>query len=396
MAKNGLKFDILSNYRGRCPEGTEMFMDGGCIKCRDKKNKIKIKQDGGEMKKRFEMGPGDTDSANKARPNKLQKKAFRDTKKERFCSGGRASKYQQGGGFRILPAPDVEQIKPSEILINRYKTNYTNYADEPSTASTIVYTDTRNPESQAVVTENSNDIFPVEAGYQNANGYQSYYPTNSQISNEDRLANQARSVAREYQPGGRMAAAGMSRYVPVDVARQNAGPAKSEFITLPVPKVDATVDINKVRNRLFPNLLDEVTVTTSRPTTSTNNSNTETTPTQQPAASTTQPANLTFAQAFAQARKNGLSVFDWNGGSYTTELARPKVQSTVTDTRNINQGISNQAPAMQLAPMNHQSISRVDAIKNRFARKQERLDNKEQRLNNRLSRKTARVQKRFS
>lgn len=408
MAKNGLKFDILSNYRGRCPEGTEMFMDGGCIKCRDKKNKIKIKQDGGEMKKRFEMGPGDTDSANKARPNKLQKKAFRDTKKERFCSGGRASKYQQGGGFRILPAPDVEQIKPSEVLINRYKNNYTNYAGEPSTASTTVYTDINNPESQAVVTENSNDIFPVEAGYQNASGYQSYYPTNSQTSNEERLTNQARSVAREYQPGGRMAAAGMTRYVPVDVARQNAGPARPEFITLPVPEVDATVDVNKVRNQLFPNLLDEVTVIASRPTTSTNNSNIETTPTQQPAASTTrfttqqqaaptqQSANLTFAQAFAQARRNGLSTFDWNGGSYTTELAQPKVQSTAANTRNINQGITNQAPAMQLAPMNHQSISRVDAIKNRFARKQERLDNKEKRLNDRLARKTARIQKRFS
>lgn len=409
MAKNGLKFDILSNYRGRCPEGTEMFMDGGCIKCRDKKNKIKIKQDGGEMKKRFEMGPGDTDSANKARPNKLQKKAFRDTKKERFCSGGRASKYQQGGGFRILPAPDVEQIKPSEVLINRYKNNYTNYVGEPSTASTTVYTDIKNPESQAVVTENSNDIFPVEAGYQTNNGYQSYYPTNSQISNEERLTNQARSVAREYQPGGRMAAAGMTRYVPVDVARQNAGPAKPAFITLPAPEVDTTVDVNEVRNRLFPNLLDEVTVTARRPTTSSNNSNTEITPTQQPTASVTQrpaavqqqvtpaPANLTFAQAFAQARKNGLSVFDWNGKSYTTELAQPnKVQSTVANTRNINQGISNQALSMQLAPMNHQSISRIDAIKNRFARKQERQENRQERRENRLNKKISRVQKRFS
>lgn len=414
MAKNGLKFDILSNYRGRCPEGTEMFMDGGCIKCRDKKNKIKIKQDGGEMKKRFEMGPGDSDSANKARPNKLQKKAFKDTKKERFCSGGRASKYQQGGGFRILPAPDVEQIKPSEVLINRYRTNYTNYVGEPSTASTTIYTDTRNPESQAVVTENSNDIFPVEAGYQGPNGYQMTYPTNSQVSNEERLTNQARSVAREYQPGGRMAAAGMSRYIPVDVARQNATPAKSRFNILPVPEVDATVNVNEVRNRLFPNLLDEVTVTARRPTTSANNSNTETTPTQQPAASTQpttrttqqptaqqsatqQPAaNLTFAQAFAQARKNGLSVFDWNGGSYTTELAQPRVQSTALNTRNINQGIANQGPSMQLAPMNHQSISRIDAIKNRFARKSERLENRQQRQNNRLARKTARVQRRFN
>lgn len=339
MAKNGLKFDILSNYRGRCPEGTEIFMDGGCIKCRDKKNKIKIKQDGGEMKKRFEMGPGDSDSANKARPNKLQKKAFKDTKKERFCSGGRASKYQQGGGFRILPAPDVEQIKPSEVLINRYKNNYINQYGEPSTASTTVYTDTRNPETQAVVTKNSNDIFPVEAGYQGPNGYQMTYPTNPQVSNEERLTNQARSVAREYKPDGRMAAAGMDRYIPVDVARQNAAPVKSRFNILPMPEVDATVNVNEVKNRLFPNL----------------------------AASTTQPAPVR--------RYNTTPAV--NGAS-------------------IHQGIANQAPAMQLAPMNHQSISRIDAIKNRFARKSKRLENRQQRQNNRLARKTARVQRRFN
>lgn len=101
-----------------------------------------------------------------------------------------------------MPAPDVEQIKPSDVLINRYKNNYINQYGEPSTASTTVYTDTRNPESQAVVTENSNDIFPVEAGYQNANGYQPYYPTNPQVSNEERLTNQARSAAMQYQQGG--------------------------------------------------------------------------------------------------------------------------------------------------------------------------------------------------
>lgn len=425
MAKNGLKFDILSNYRGRCPEGTEMFMDGGCIKCRDKKNKIKIKQDGGEMKKRFEMGPGDTDSANKARPNKLQKKAFRDTKKERFCSGGRASKYQQGGGFRILPAPDVEQIKPSEVLINRYKNNYINYVGEPSTASTTVYTDIKNPESQAVVTENSNDIFPVEAGYQSTNGYQSYYPTNSQISNEERLTNQARSVAREYQAGGDVQTTKWRH--PLSMITQFTrfkAPTDTE-----TGYIQATTGINPHSRFILPAMsdVDISTVPESdlaqvlreirgiNPTISTNNSNTETTPTQQPAATqqsapvqqqaasiqqqvapTQQSANLTFAQAFAQARKNGLSVFDWNGKSYTTELAQPKVQSMVSNTRNINQGLANQAPAMQLAPMNHQSISRVDAIKNRFARKQERLDNKEKRLNDRLARKTARIQKRFN
>ena len=419
MAKNGLKFDILSNYRGRCPEGTEMFMDGGCIKCRDKKNKIKIKQDGGEMKKRFEMGPGDTDSANKARPNKLQKKVFRDTKKERFCSGGRASKYQQGGGFRILPAPDVEQIKPSEVLINRYKNSYTNYVGEPSTASTTVYTDIKNPESQAVVTENSNDIFPVEAGYQTNNGYQSYYPTNSQISNEERLTNQARSVAREYQAGGDVQTTKWRH--PLSMITQFTrfkAPTDAE-----AGYIQATTGINPHSRFILPTMPDVDISTVSEPdlaqvlreirginpATSTNNSNTETIPTQQPAARTTQPAvqqqttpaqqstNLTFAQAFAQARKNGLSVFDWNGKSYTTELAQPnKVQSTVANTRNINQGISNQALPMQLAPMNHQSISRIDAIKNRFARKQERQENRQERRENRLNKKISRVQKRFS
>lgn len=423
MAKNGLKFDILSNYRGRCPEGTEMFMDGGCIKCRDKKNKIKIKQDGGEMKKRFEMGPGDSDSANKARPNKLQKKAFKDTKKERFCSGGRASKYQQGGGFRILPAPDVEQIKPSDVLINRYKNNYINQYGEPSTASTTVYTDTRNPESQAVVTENSNDIFPVEAGYQNANGYQPYYPTNPQVSNEERLTNQARSAAMQYQQGGDVQLTKWRhplsmitqfyRYKPAtstEVGYIQSGTGSTpgdKFILPPAPEVD----MSTVSEADLAQVLREIR---GNNTTSSNNSNTDVTPTQQPAASTTQStvqrqtapaqqsatqqpaANLTFAQAFAQARKNGLSVFDWNGGSYTTELAQPRVQSTAINTRNINQGIANQASAMQLAPMNHQSISRIDAIKNRFARKSERLENRQQRQNNRLARKTARVQRRFN
>lgn len=508
MAKNGLKFDILFNYRGRCPEGTEMFMDGGCIKCRDKKNKIKIKQDGGEMKKRFEMGPGDSDSANKARPNKLQKKAFKDTKKERFCSGGRASKYQQGGGFRILPAPDVEQIKPSEVLINRYRTNYTNYVGEPSTASTTVYTDTRNPESQAVVTENSNDIFPVEAGYQGPNGYQMTYPTNSQVSNEERLTNQARSAAMQYQQGGESRVirslkpykygilaseligptettpgtlrSGIlkknRRTIKGDYSRYNDYITHSEFILPPMERIPGIDDFNgtttphkingimgqhltitdpsglanpytifimnnegafndRFKKYELPNLQGlEYTDIMNRmqnpvryilDRNSANNSETEVATTQQPAASTQpvakatqqpvtkqtttqkstnqQPAdNLTFAQAFAQARKNGLSVFDWNGKSYTTELAKPKTNTSTTATRTntvpvkregIYTGIDN---SVGLVPMNTEINPRIQNLARRFTNNADRLENRESRQNNRLAKKTVKANRRFN
>lgn len=111
MAKDGLKFDFLEKYRGKCPDGTEMFMSGGCVKCRDKKNKMTIKnQDGGNIKERFKKGPGDSDSVDNAKPNKKQVKAFKDCnggKARKNCNGSKMKKrFQQGGGFRILePTP---------------------------------------------------------------------------------------------------------------------------------------------------------------------------------------------------------------------------------------------------------------------------------------------------
>ena len=132
-----------------------------------------------------------------------------------------------------------------------------------------------------------------------------------------------------------------------------------KFILPPMPDVDTST----VSEADLAQVLREIRGVN---TTSSNNSNTDLTPTQQPAANT-QPVPV---------RK------------YNTT---PAVNSA-----SIHQGIANQASAMQLAPMNHQSISRIDAIKNRFARKSERLENRQQRQNNRLARKTARVQRRFN
>lgn len=52
-----------------------------------------------------------------------------------------------------------------------------------------------------------------------------------------------------------------------------------------------------------------------------------------PAASTTIVKSVvkptTFSQAFRDARSQGLKVFDWNGKSYTTELAKDKKNNPV-------------------------------------------------------------------
>lgn len=92
-AKLGAKLDYIMQLNGKCPEGTEKYLSGGCIKCKKKaqgstidliKDQMKC---GGKMKKRIskksngssirKLGPGDSTSVGSVKLNKKQQKAMK-------------------------------------------------------------------------------------------------------------------------------------------------------------------------------------------------------------------------------------------------------------------------------------------------------------------------------
>lgn len=445
MAKDGLKFDFLEKYRGKCPDGTEMFMSGGCVKCRDKKNKMTIKnQDGGNIKERFKKGPGDSDSVDNAKPNKKQVKAFKDCnggKARKNCNGSKMRKrFQEGGGFRILEPTPVPKVTFQDVLKKVTTDKYVDEYGRNVTSRNVLFTDKQDPKNQAVLRSPQPSTWGDEllSGYDGK--FKLIHPYNSEFpKNEEALKNEARRTANppRFQEGGEPKVG----YTPRTNNRVFFSPEKLNdimptsnkpgiiyreyedlgpnlysraFELPPIPNVETTPEFQQAMNTNV-----EAPLTTYK-NTDIDISNPLEVSSQEVQTEVQEPAQkLSFAQAFANARKSGLSTFDWNGGSYNTKLAEeqptsanntetevttsttPAVQSLIermspvgvtvrTNNRILPAVYGGERPQLaKSSNPNDNKMKKIDKATNRF-------ENRQERQKNRLTRKTNRIRSRFS
>lgn len=126
MEKGG-KIDFLKDLRGQCPEGMEIFMSGGCVKCRDKNKNIRFKD---------ELSIGDTNSSGKAKLNKNQLENI-----QRFEDGGENKKQYflgeilgYGNGKynrdRFVSTKDSKQLYYNKGNLYYYNDGNKEYIDE--------------------------------------------------------------------------------------------------------------------------------------------------------------------------------------------------------------------------------------------------------------------------
>lgn len=128
-AKLGAKLDYINQLRGVCPEGTEMYKSGGCIKCKKKKEQTAVQQFksekcGGKMKKRIVKG-GKGTKTNEANTVSLVK-----TTHSGSGDDSTVTKYWSDGTRTTINDTDIGQA----VTDRRGKTYVTNTMDRRSHA----------------------------------------------------------------------------------------------------------------------------------------------------------------------------------------------------------------------------------------------------------------------
>lgn len=244
-AMDGAKLNLLEKINNRCPEGMEMFLAGGCIKCRKKKdNDFGFK----ESAKRFAKGPTDGNSTGETKMNERQRKALVNKHQD----GGKSNVHKYFGGsgpMDLTPASFYPELSFSgkRRLMGALTNEVEKTREYRKNWNDIKLT----PEEEALLS----DINIA------ANVIQQKDPL---IANTEKLDYSVRS--------------------PYSTSRISIDPVQngeqSEEVTVATPSAN------------------ETTIITEKP--------------------------KTFPQAFAEAKKAGLDVFEWNGRKFSTETKEEK------------------------------------------------------------------------
>lgn len=236
-AMNGAKLNLLEKINNRCPEGMEMFLAGGCIKCRKKKdNDFKFK----ESASRFAKGPADSTSAGETKMNERQRKELVNKHQD----GGKSNIHKYFGGSGPM------NLTPKSF-----------------------YPELSFSGKRRLLDALTNEVEKTEEYRKNWN--------NIKLSpeEEEMLANTA-------------------NYIPV-TARSIEAPL-SNLNELTIRKRDVS-PIEYADDEIY------------------DGSELEEAPRSNKTIVVTETKPKSFTQSFAEAKKAGLSEFEWNGKKYTTE-----------------------------------------------------------------------------